>query len=66
MTGLGRGAAILCALAWFGAWWTGWEELAVVTGTLLVSLLLAALFTIGRNQFEVELARALKFGFSPG
>lgn len=54
-TALGRVVAVGGAVAWVLAWWTGWEELAVVAAMLLVATILAAASALGRSEFEIDL-----------
>lgn len=55
ITPLGRVVAVLGVLAWAGAVVSGWEELAVIATACLVAVVIAVLFTLGRNEFEIDL-----------
>ena len=55
ITPLGRSVICLGLAGWGGAWFTGWEELAVAAATFLLAAIAAIGFTVGRNEFAVEL-----------
>ena len=55
ITGLGRVVGAVGLLCWIGAWFTGWEELAIIAATCLVTLAIAVLFTLGKSDFEIDL-----------
>jgi len=55
VTGPGWAVVVLTVLAWVAAWKLGWVEAAVLAVFGLVTLVIAALFTIGRTHVEVTL-----------
>lgn len=55
ITGLGRVVGAVGLLCWVGAWFTGWEELAIIASICLVALAIAVLFTLGKSDFEIDL-----------
>ncbi len=55
ITGLGRVIGVIGLLCWTAAWFTGWEELAIIAATCLVTLAIAVLFTLGKSDFEIDL-----------
>jgi uncharacterized protein (DUF58 family) len=55
ITGLGRVVGAVGLLCWVGAWFTGWEELAIIAAICLVALAIAVLFTLGKSDFEIDL-----------
>ena len=52
---LGRVVGAVGLTCWIGAWLTGWEELAIIAATCLVALAIAVLFTLGKNDYEIDL-----------
>lgn len=52
-TPLARTVAALAVVAWAAGVWWGWKEFLVVAGSSMALLLIAIVFTIGRQELEI-------------
>lgn len=55
VTPLGRALAVIAVACWVAAARLGWEELEIVTTSILVLLVIGAIFTIGRLDLRATL-----------
>lgn len=55
ITTLGRVVIAMALIGWVGAVVTGWDELAVISAVCVVAIAFAALFTLGKSDFEIDL-----------
>ena len=58
LTGLGRATAAVAAVVGAAGWGLGWVELTVVAAALAGALVVAAVLTVGRSTYAVDLTLA--------